>query len=273
MRALRGVSMLLLLGAMPAWATTYAVGIGDECPSGVFVCFSPTPLTISVGDSVKFYDYAGTLFTGPHNVVADDGSFRCANGCDDDGGNGAPAGDSTCMGMGGYCVHCCEWTAIRTFTVPGVVPYHDQVSRAAGVIIVQGPTGTVPGFTIGAGITGAWYDPAQSGHGLFIEVLPNNRFLAGWFADNPAGTSQAWFTGVGTYSGDTASITAVDMPTGGRWIPNFDRGQVVHNAWGTLTFTFTDCNHGKVSFNSVAGYGTGNMNLTRLTQPAGLSCL
>ena len=60
--------------------------------------------------------------------------------------------------------------------------------------------------------------------------------------------------------------------TGGRWIPNFNANQIVHNPWGSLTFNFTDCNHGKVDFNSVLGYGAGSMNLTRLTQPAGLTC-
>ena len=126
--------------------------------------------------------------------------------------------------------------------------------------------------TIGPGFTGAWYDPAQSGHGLFVEILPSNRVFAGWFTFNPAGTQQAWFVGVGTYSGNTATITTVSLPTGGRWIPNFDPNQIVNNSWGTLTFTYTDCNHGKVDFNSVLGYGTGSMNLTRLTQPAGLTC-
>ena len=126
-------------------------------------------------------------------------------------------------------------------------------------------------FEISAGMSGAWYDPAQSGHGLFIEVLRDNRFLAGWFAFNPAGTAQAWFVGVGTYSGDTATITSVDMPTGGRWIPNFNPSSVVHNEWGTLTFRFTDCNYGTVSFNSPS-FGIGAMSLTRLTQPLGLRC-
>ena len=129
-----------------------------------------------------------------------------------------------------------------------------------------------PPGTIGPGFTGAWYDPAQSGHGLFVEVLTENRFYAAWFAFNPAGSQQAWFTGVGTYSGNTATIAAVEQPTGGRWIPNFDPNQIVRNAWGTLTFTVTDCNHGTVDFNSVLGYGAGSMNLTRLTQPAGLTC-
>ena len=136
------------------------------------------------------------------------------------------------------------------------------------------PTVAIPVSTvaIGSGFTGAWFDPAQSGHGLFVEVLPNNRLLAAWFTFNPAGTSQAWFTGVGTYSGNTATITTVEQPTGGRWIPNFDPSQVVGNPWGTLTFTFSDCNHGRVDFSSPGEYGTGSMNLTRLTQPAGLTC-
>jgi len=130
----------------------------------------------------------------------------------------------------------------------------------------------VPSGTIVPAFTGSWFDPAQNGHGLLVEVLPNNQFLAAWFAFDPAGTQQSWFTGVGTYSGDTATISNVVQPRGGRWIPNFDASRVVSNPWGTLKFTFTDCTHGKVEFASTSGYGFGSMNLTRLTQPAGLGC-
>ena len=156
---------------------------------------------------------------------------------------------------------------IRKISSDGII-----TTVAGGGSAAPPPAPDVAEFTIGAGITGSWYDPAQNGHGLFIEVLSGNRFFASWFAFNPAGTQQAWFTGVGSYTGNIASITTVQQPTGGRWIPNFDSNQVVRNAWGTLTFTFTDCDHGKVDFNSIAGYGTGSMNLTRLTQPAGLAC-
>jgi hypothetical protein len=69
-----------------------------------------------------------------------------------------------------------------------------------------------------------------------------------------------------------AIISGVALPTGGSWIPNFDPGKIVRNPWGTLTFTFTDCNHGRVEFNSIDGYGSGSMELLRLTMPAGLSC-
>jgi hypothetical protein len=253
MRKITWSLALLLLCAIPALASSHVVVI-DVCANRT-VCFFPGSLTINVGESVTFAKYPDIVTDFSDNVVADDGSFRCARGCDGEGGDGTPWGD---------------WTVTRTFSGPGIVGYHDEASHATGVIVVVVPG--APPFAIGPGITGAWYDPAQSGHGLFIEVLPDSRFYASWFAFTPGVSAQSWFTGVGIYSGNTATITAVEQATGGRWIPNFDPSQIVRNAWGTLIFTFSDCNHGTVDFSSVLGYGTGSMNLTRLTQPAGLTC-
>ncbi|HJU24440.1 MAG TPA: kelch repeat-containing protein [Casimicrobiaceae bacterium] len=148
--------------------------------------------------------------------------------------------------------------------------YGPDNGKLAGAEILQ--PANVPAATITAGFTGAWYDPTQSGHGLFVEVLSGNRFQAAWFAFDPSGKQQAWFNGVGTYVGNTATISDVVLPTGGRFIPNFNASSVVRDRWGSLVFTFTDCNHGRVDFSSVDGYGSGSMNIARLTQPAGLAC-
>jgi len=154
--------------------------------------------------------------------------------------------------------------------------------RGSPFLRIAGPKADIGAFesqpaplssvSIGPGFTGSWFDPAQSGHGLMIEVLSDKRVLAMWFAFNPEGNQQAWFGGVGTYSGNTATISDVALPTGGRWVPNFDPNAIVRNPWGSLTLTFTDCTHGRIDFNSVRGYGSGSMNLLRLTQPAGLTC-
>jgi hypothetical protein len=96
---------------------------------------------------------------------------------------------------------------------------------------------------IDSSFTGSWFDPAQGGQGLMLEVLPDNHLFALWFAFDPAG-KQSWFGGVGTYSGNTATITAA-LPTGGRWIRISTR-KIVSNTWGTLTFSFADHDHGRV---------------------------
>lgn len=125
---------------------------------------------------------------------------------------------------------------------------------------------------IGPGFTGVWNDPNQARHGIFVEVLSSTNFLAWWFTFTPDGTQQSWFGGVGTYSGNTATVP-VNLTTGGQWIPNFDVLKTKDNPWGTLTFTFTDCNHGRVDFVSTyPGYGSGHMDLTRVTLPGGLTC-
>jgi plastocyanin len=69
--------MLLALASANARAAQWFVQTDN-------VTFSPQLLTISAGDSVTFLNRGGY-----HNVVADDGSFRCAHGCDGDGKGGS----------------------------------------------------------------------------------------------------------------------------------------------------------------------------------------
>lgn len=156
-----------------------------------------------------------------------------------------------------------DWTASHGFLdLLGVTARWRDTTVGGGETIAIGP-----------GFTGSWFDPNQIGQGLAIEVLDGNRLLAYWFTFNPQATQQAWFMGAGTYVGNTATVSQVEQPVGGRWIPNFDPNAVVQQPWGTLTFTFTDCNHGRVDFDSaISGYGSGHMDLTRLTLPAGLTC-
>ncbi|HJU39641.1 MAG TPA: plastocyanin/azurin family copper-binding protein, partial [Tahibacter sp.] len=75
---------------------------------------------IRAGDSVRFVNV-----TGFHNVVADDGAFRCANGCDGQGGNGSPSG--------------ALWTATVVFPDPGTVGYYCEAHGAPG----SGMVGTI----------------------------------------------------------------------------------------------------------------------------------
>lgn len=136
--------------------------------------------------------------------------------------------------------------------------------------------GSSGAFSIGPGITGNWYNPNQSGHGFSLEVLDGNILLAQWYAFSPqAPSAPVWIIGTGAITGDTAIVQAVQVGgAGARFPPNFNASQVSNQTWGTLTFTFTDCNAGHIHWTSSApGYPpTGDLDLIRLTKPAGLTC-
>lgn len=98
--------------------------------------FDPPTLTINVGDTVTFVNGGGF-----HNVLSDTDSvisFRCANGCDGDGGNGDPASNS--------------WSATVLFSTAGTAPYHCEIHGVDGgggmagtITIVNGGTGPIIG--------------------------------------------------------------------------------------------------------------------------------
>lgn len=120
--------------------------------------------------------------------------------------------------------------------------------------------------------TGTWYDPNQSGHGLTLEVLADGRLYANWFTYTPEGTQQAWLTGLGSFNANTVDMSPL-LVTGGKFGPGFDPSKIQQQPWGTWHFQFLDCSHATLTYQTpVWGFGVTTMNLTRLTQPAGLSC-
>ena len=66
--------------------------------------FTPNSLVIEAGDTVRW-----TNTGGGHNVRASNGSFRCAQGCDAEGGNGNPSS--------------ILWSFEVTFRTVGTIPY------------------------------------------------------------------------------------------------------------------------------------------------------
>ncbi len=114
--ALPLAALATLVLALPISAKTVVV-----IASGM--SFTPSTVNIDVGDSITFQNTSGF-----HNVAADGGSFRCADGCDDTGGNGNPASG---------------WSFTRSFTQAGTIGFHCEVHGSVsggmrGTIVVSG---------------------------------------------------------------------------------------------------------------------------------------
>lgn len=153
------------------------------------------------------------------------------------------------------------------------IDWQDPFTAAVTQVQIPAASSSTSPFAIGNGITGNWYDHSESGHGFGLEVLPGNTLLAEWYVFSPTG-GRDWIIATGPITGNTATLTAFQgAGSGGRFPPNFSASQVQTQAWGTLTFTFTDCNNGTASWQpTVTGYTAGSIPITRLTMPAGLTC-
>ena len=119
------------------------LGTGTEWPVAVENFeFNPPVIDIAAGDSVTWTNDS----EGVHNVQADDGSFRCANGCDGQGGDGTPASNA--------------WVVTLTFPDVAVVPYFCELHGTAGGVGMSGVINVLDllifedGFE--AGDTGEW---------------------------------------------------------------------------------------------------------------------
>jgi hypothetical protein len=185
-------------------------------------------------------------------------------------------------------------------TMPGVYNVHAGVysldeKNAAALHGLRGPgaefdiqqTFPLPG-ALGGYMSGNWYFPGLGGgQGMQLEftdaIDPASGkpiLVAIWFVYTPDGAGQTWIYAQGTY--DTTSnavhVQAV-LPFGAKFPPLFASADVENQPWGMLTFAFSDCDHGTMSWNA---YGLGLLPdydssvsavpIARLTHIAGTSC-
>ena len=127
-----------------------------------------------------------------------------------------------------------------------------------------------------AGLNGAWFNPATSGQGILVDVLPEVQmvFLA-WFTfdlQRPASGNgpmigddgHRWLTAYGTYEAGDSSITLSIENTTGGVSDSADPPVSQDSNYGTIELGFTDCLNGTMTYNIPAGPVSGTIPITRL---------
>jgi plastocyanin len=238
--------------------------------------FTPNTLGIAAGDTVTFRNAGGY-----HNVAIDMGggtTLRCAQGCQGQGGTGAATAE--------------PWSATVRFPRAGTFAYQCDIHVADGMVgsITVASSATL---RLGGYLSGNWYVPDQGGHGFQLEFTNHVNasgkpdMLAIWFVYAPAGASsdgaQNWIYAEGDYDVGSSTVTLpARLLVGAKFPPNFNASDVQGistgngSSWGTMSFSFNDCNNGEVSWHSsVPGYDRANdmpLKIRRLTQIAGTTC-
>lgn len=128
-----------------------------------------------------------------------------------------------------------------------------------------------------------WSNPNQSGEGIVLQVYDNgdhqSRTLSfAWFTYDKNG-QPFWLFGLTSVPIGQTQITA---PTyylqGGAFNPSAAAGTVPSKGWGFVTFTFPDCGHMNIAYNSSGNppapvpSGQGSSLYTRVADVNGLVC-
>jgi plastocyanin len=144
---------IALVSALAALAPPAAHAANFNVEATGQLTFVPQTVTITAGDSVTWTNTSGLT----HNVDADDHSFRCANGCDDQGGDGTPSG---------------SWSFTRVFSQVGTIPYHCDIHGGApyymmGTIVVKAAGGSPGSLQFSSGS----YSAPENAGSITISVL------------------------------------------------------------------------------------------------------
>lgn len=185
--------------AVPALAANHEVTVG-----GSGFVYSPSELTIDVGDTVTFTNAGGF-----HNVTSDDGavtSFHCSDACGD-----APVGNLSSN----------LWSSTVTFPDAGTIGYYCEAHGAtggvgmSGVIVVK--AAALPVVDVSPGSLSASAE-AGTGTTASFDLANSGGATLDWSADTASGdcatpASVAWLT-LDPASGSIAagaSATTVDV--------------------------------------------------------------
>jgi hypothetical protein len=127
------------------------------------------------------------------------------------------------------------------------------------------------------GVSGQFYNAGRDGEGLFVEIVDTSnggqQISVAWFTYDLDGF-QMWLVGNIVLEGDPTTVTIPVVVTNGpKFGQDYDMADLNRVSWGTLTLTFPDCNSAVLSYASSApGFGSGAINLTRLTNLTQVRC-
>ena len=135
----------------------------------------------------------------------------------------------------------------------------------------SGPYEVQGGPDIGSAQSAAYFDPARSGEGVFVEILGGGLAFVAVFTYSADGQTPAWFVGLGQVVGNSVVVDEVLQTSGGVFGAGFAAASVVRTDVGGLSLVFPNCEStaspGVLSFDSEPDSGLDDLlvSATRLS--------
>jgi hypothetical protein len=120
------------------------------------------------------------------------------------------------------------------------------------------------------GISGTWYNPEQSGHGLSVNLVDPGLAVVIWHTFDPAGNPLTLYI-QGPVHGRT--ISGIAYAPRGMQFGSFDPAALQLPVWGEVIIEFADCLGAVLRWSaSDPAYGSGTIPIERLTYIDGVDC-
>jgi hypothetical protein len=123
------------------------------------------------------------------------------------------------------------------------------------------------------GLSGSWYNPAQSGTGFSIQMLSDAHALVFWYATDPQGNPFNLYIQARV---EDASLVGRALAPRGLRFGEWNRADLQAPDWGEVRIDFQDCAQAQVRWQpdgeAGAGFAPGSMPLRRLTRIDGATC-
>ena len=107
-----------------------------------------------------------------------------------------------------------------------------------------------------ADFTDLWWNPSDNGSGVNIVQHASHQLFAVWYTYGGDGGGTWYVMPGGSWSSSTTFTGTLFVAAAPAYNGAFDRNNVGNQPVGTATFTFTDANHGTLSYNVNGVSGT-----------------
>lgn len=104
---------------------------------------------------------------------------------------------------------------------------------------------------------------------ILLEMLPNNVAVLYWFTYDGSG-AQDWYVAVGEVLANRIEFPDIYHASGGEFGPGFDPENITEEVVGSASFVWSSCDQGDMSYQIGAQHG--RMQLSRITRLMGLDC-
>ncbi len=136
-----------------------------------------------------------------------------------------------------------------------------------GRLDVKAALDSIDDYSIGAEVSGLWFNPLQDGHGLNLEVIDQGgvpRLLLYWYTYRDG--RPLWLFGVGDLVADRTRPIELYETSGADFPPDFRAADFRSQAWGSAELAFASAQEAQFSWRSLDGASSGSMPMVPITR-------